>query len=136
MWIEKKFRFELFLLAGLARRSWRSQRKLFGILLVQTEIRLYLPLSDCFGFKRTLIWFKINRKMVNTIRFQFELTSFQKDFSVYAAFQGNMVHWENLVKYGMVFGKIWYGKSLGAKNVHISYILIHNYISYILIIVI
>ena len=44
-----------------------TQRNLFDILLIQLEIRLYLPISDLFGFKRTSVWFQINRKMVNTI---------------------------------------------------------------------
>ena len=42
-------------------------RNLFEILLNQTEIRLYLPFSDRFGTSRTSVWFKIIRKMVNTI---------------------------------------------------------------------
>ena len=36
------------------------------ILLNQTEIKLYLPFSDCFGAKHTSVWFKINRKMAHT----------------------------------------------------------------------
>ena len=37
------------------------------ILLNQSGIRLYLSFSDCFGTKQTSVWFKFNRKMVNTI---------------------------------------------------------------------
>ena len=59
-----------------------TQRNIFEILLNETEIRLYLPFSDWFGSKRRSVWFQINRKMVNTIRFQFHLIRFRKDFSV------------------------------------------------------
>ena len=52
------------------------------ILLNQTKIRLYLPFSDCFGTKRTSVWFQINRKMVNTIWFLGDLIKFRKHFSV------------------------------------------------------
>ena len=58
-----------------------TQKCFFGILLIQTEIRLYLPSSDWFGSKRTSVWIQINRKMVNTIWFQFESKRFQKVFS-------------------------------------------------------
>ena len=51
-------------------------RKLFGIMLIQTEIRLYL-----FTIFR-LIWIQINWNMLNAIGFRFELTRFQKVFSV------------------------------------------------------
>ena len=34
-----------------------SQRNIFGILLKQPEIRLYLQFSDWFGTKRTSVWF-------------------------------------------------------------------------------
>ena len=63
-------------------QSAYTQRNLFGSLLNETEIRLYLPFSDWFGAKRTSVWFKSNRKTVNTIRFQFDLLRFRKDFSV------------------------------------------------------
>ena len=33
-----------------------TQRNIFGILLNQTEIRLYLPFSDRFETKRTSVW--------------------------------------------------------------------------------
>ena len=46
------------------------------ILLNQTEIRLYLPLSDWLGTKRTSVWFQINRKMVNTSWFNKVLKRF------------------------------------------------------------
>ena len=59
-----------------------SQRNLFVIVLNQTEIRLYLPFSDWFGTKRTSVWFQINRKMVNTVWFWFDLIKCRKDFSV------------------------------------------------------
>ena len=51
----------------------RTQRNIFRIWLNQTESRLYLPYFDWFGTKRTSFWFQINRKMVNTICFQFGL---------------------------------------------------------------
>ena len=55
---------------------------IFEILLNQTEIRLYLQFSDWFETKRTTVWLKINRKMVNTIWFLFDLIRFRKDLSV------------------------------------------------------
>ena len=62
--------------------GWCIQRKLFGILLIQTEIRLWLPFSYWFGSKRMSVWIQINRKRVNTIWFRVDLTRFQKVFSV------------------------------------------------------
>ena len=59
-----------------------TQRKLFGIALIQTEIRLYLPFSDWFGSKRKSVWIQINRKIVNTIWFRLELTRYRDVFSV------------------------------------------------------
>ena len=47
-----------------------TQRNSFKILLNQTEIRLYLPLSNWFGSKQTSVWIQINWKMVNTIWFR------------------------------------------------------------------
>ena len=47
---------------------------------------MYLTFSNWFGTKRTLsAWFQMNQKMVNTIRFQFDLIRFRKYFSVCAA---------------------------------------------------
>ena len=60
-----------------------TQRNLFEILLNQTEIGLYLPFSDWFGTKRKSVWFQINRKMISTIRFLFDLIIFWKDLSVW-----------------------------------------------------
>ena len=40
-----------------------TQRNLFGILLNQTKIRLYLLFFDWFGNKRTSVWFQINRRV-------------------------------------------------------------------------
>ena len=57
-----------------------TQRNLFGILLNQTKIRLYLPYTDTFGTKRTYVWFQINQCIVNTIWFRFDLIRFRKDF--------------------------------------------------------
>ena len=59
-----------------------TKRNLFEILLNQTEIRLYLTFFDGFGTKWTSVLFQIERKIVNTIGFQFELIGFRKDFSV------------------------------------------------------
>ena len=53
-----------------------TQRSLFEILLNQTEIRLYLPCTNWFGTKRTSVWFQINKIMVNTIWFRFDLIRF------------------------------------------------------------
>ena len=74
---------EIFL--KLARQQWRcsgeflnrgeklemtyTQRYLFELLLNQTDIRLYSSFSNWFGTRRTSVWFKINRKMLNTIWF-------------------------------------------------------------------
>ena len=62
--------------------SFYTQRNLFEILLNQSEIRWYLPFPDWFRTKRMSVWFQINRKMVTTIWFRFDLTRFRKDFSV------------------------------------------------------
>ena len=62
--------------------SLHTQRIFFQILLNQPKIRLYLPCINLFGNKRTFVWFKINRKMVNTIWFRVDLIRFRKDFSV------------------------------------------------------
>jgi len=52
------------------------------ILLNQSEIRLYLPFPDWFGYKGKSVWFQINQKMVNTIWFRVDLIRYRKDFSV------------------------------------------------------
>ena len=57
------------------------QRNFFEILLNKTEVRLYLSFSDWFGTKPTSIWFQINRKIVNTIWFRFDLIRYRKKFS-------------------------------------------------------
>ena len=58
-------------------------RKLFEILLNQTQIRLYLPSSsDWCETKRNSVWFQIYWKMVNKIWFRFDLIIFRKKFSV------------------------------------------------------
>ena len=58
-------------------RSVYTQRNLFGILLNQTQIRLYLPCTDWFGTKLTVsVWFQINRKIINPIWFRFYLIRF------------------------------------------------------------
>ena len=43
---------------------------------------MYLPFYDWFWTKRTYVWFKINRKMINTIWFRYDLSRFRKYFSV------------------------------------------------------
>ena len=71
-------------------RNWLSallrcvytQRNLLETLLDQPEIRLYLQCTNWLGSKRTSVWFKINRKMVNTTWFRFDSIRFRKDFSV------------------------------------------------------
>ena len=55
-----------------------TQRNIFGILLNQTEIRLYSRFSDWFGTKRTSVRYYTNQKMVNTIWFQFDVIRFGK----------------------------------------------------------
>ena len=62
--------------------SMYTQKNLFEILLIQTEIRLYLSFSDWYGTRRTSVWLQINRKMVNTIWFPFDLIRCRKVFSV------------------------------------------------------
>ena len=57
-----------------------TQENLFKILLNQPEIILYLPFSDWFGSKRTSDWIQVNRKMVNTIWYQFDLNKISKWF--------------------------------------------------------
>ena len=52
------------------------------MLLNQTEIRLNLPFSDCFGTKCIAVWFQNNRNMVKTIGFQLDSIRFRNDFSV------------------------------------------------------
>ena len=59
-----------------------TQRNIFQILLNQPEIRLHFSFSDWFGTKRKPICFHINRKMMNTILFWFDLIRFRKDFSL------------------------------------------------------
>ena len=65
---------------NLCRIWWQQQRNLFEILLNQTEIRLYLPFSEWFGTKQMSVWCQINRKMINTIWFRFDLIRFRKDY--------------------------------------------------------
>ena len=55
------------------------ERNLSEILIDQTEIILYLPFSDWFGTEWVTVWFRINRKMVNTIWFRFDLIRFLWD---------------------------------------------------------
>ena len=57
-----------------------TQRHGFSILLNQTQIRMYLPYSDIFVTKQTLVWFQINCKFVNTILFQFDSIELRKKF--------------------------------------------------------
>ena len=58
-----------------------TPRNIFEILLNRPEIRLYLPCTDWFGFKRTSVWIQIYQKMVNTIWYRVDFIWFQKDFS-------------------------------------------------------
>ena len=46
----------------------------------------YLPFPDWFGTKWTSVWCQINRKMVYTIWFWFDLIRFRKYFSVRTSF--------------------------------------------------
>ena len=63
---------------------WRHYipRNFFKILLNQTEIRLYLPCTGWFGSKRMSVWIQINRKMVDTTWFRFDLIRFCENFAV------------------------------------------------------
>ena len=68
-------------------QKWHpTHRNIFEILFNPTEIRLYLPLSDWFGTANgqinASVCFQINRCMVNTIWFRFDLMIFGKYFSV------------------------------------------------------
>ena len=56
-----------------------DQRNLFEVLINQTKIRFYLAFSNWFGTKRTSVRFQINRKLVNTIWFRFDVIEFWKD---------------------------------------------------------
>ena len=73
--------------------------KFFETLLNQSEIRLYLTFSDWFGTKRIYIWFKINRKVVNTIWFRVDIKRFRKDFSVCG--------WELMMFWSFFHWQIW-----------------------------
>ena len=59
-----------------------TQRNLFGILLNQTEIRLYISFSGWFGAKRLSVWFQINQKIAYTFRFRFDSIIIQKHIPV------------------------------------------------------
>ena len=59
-----------------------TPRHFFEILLNQSEIRLYLPFPNRFGYKRSSVFIQINRKMVNEIWFRFDLIRFRKNVSV------------------------------------------------------
>ena len=73
-----------------------TQRNLFKTLLNHTEIRLYIPLSDWFGYIRASVWCQINRKMVNIIWFLFDLQRFRKYFFACSSLlPGNNTHLEN-----------------------------------------
>ena len=75
------------------------------ILFNQPEIRLHLPFYDSFGTKRTSVWFQINRKMVYTISFRFDIIRFRKEFSLcagnsyadYRAYSFNGSEWLSLI---------------------------------------
>ena len=58
-----------------------ARGNIFGIILYQTEIKLYLEFFEWFGTKRKSIWCQINLRSVITIQIWFDLTRFRKDFS-------------------------------------------------------
>ena len=60
--------------------GWHRKCTHREILLNQIEINLLF--CDWFGTKQTSNWFKINRKMVNTVLFRVDLIRFRKDFFV------------------------------------------------------
>ena len=85
-WLDRNFFGEFFFLSQnekeenmriLHRNS--TQREIY---YNQTEIRLFLLFSDLLGTKRTSVCFQINRKMVYTIWFRFDLIWFLNNFSV------------------------------------------------------
>ena len=68
-------------------RNWKTMclyihRNLFGMLLSQTMIRLYLSFFDWIWTKRNSVWFQINRIMINTIWFWLIYQESESDFSV------------------------------------------------------
>ena len=56
--------------------------KYFRNVIKSNQNQIVLPFSDWFGTIRMSVWFQINRKMVNTIWFRFDLIRFRKYFSV------------------------------------------------------
>ena len=64
--------------------------------LKQTEIWLYSPFPDWIRTKLNFICIQINRKMVNTVRFGFNLTRLRRDLCV---------HWEK--SYSISFHIEW-----------------------------
>ena len=79
--IECKISWNLFL------KCFRTQRVIFcEFLLNRTEIKLYLPLFDWFGTKRTSVgvyrW--VHKDVVNTFWYRFDLITVWKYFSVWA----------------------------------------------------
>ena len=90
-----------------------TQIIIFEFLFKQPRIRLYLSFSDWFGTKRTSVWFQINRKMINTIWFRFDLIRFRKDLSV-CTVQGNfyprrkfLVKLRNGLQFLIKFEVVW-----------------------------
>ena len=56
--------------------------KSFRNLVKSNWNQIVFTISRMIWNQRTSVWFQVNRCMVNTIWFQFDLTRFRKDFSV------------------------------------------------------
>jgi len=68
-------------------KSFRNLIKSYLNQIVFTMYRLI------WNSKRTSFWFKINRCMVNTIWYRFDLIRFRKDFSVWSSSFSSLVNW-------------------------------------------
>ena len=77
-----------------------TQRNISKILLNETEIRLYLPFPDWFGTKNQ---FQINRCMVNTIWFRFDLIRF---LCVNPAPSPKQLHFSGLMEYLLIIYRV------------------------------
>ena len=104
-----------------------TQRNIFGILLHQTEIKLYLSFSDWFGTERTSVWLKINRKLDNTIWFRFDLIRFRKDFSVWRGINAIFSSWNSPKKMGVSGGRCRTNIFFFSQDFEFSWILFFNH---------
>ena len=56
-----------------------AQEKSFRILIKSNRNQIVFTIYNLFGTKQTSVWLQINRKMVNTILFRFDLIRIRKD---------------------------------------------------------